>query len=123
MCSVILQDALAPVIAVAAALTLGLLSRWVFSPTRAQRQRRERLRAAHDFGLLVPLATLGARQEAERGRARLAAHGIRATVAAVPGGPVQVTADGDVLRPPGGHQILVFPDDAPRAAQVLAPGG
>jgi hypothetical protein len=114
-----MTDAAAFAFALAIALCLGFVARWVYGPTRAQRQRRERLAQARDFGLLVPLVTLPARQAAERGRAQLVRHGIRATVAQVPDGPLHVTSDGELLRPTGGHQILVFPDDVERATHVL----
>lgn len=118
-----MTDAAAFVLALAIALCLGFVARWVYGPTRAQRQRRDRLAQARDFGLLVPLITLPARQAAERGRAQLAAKGIRATVARVPDGPLRVTHDGDLIRPVGGHQILVFPDDVERATRVLDGSG
>jgi hypothetical protein len=114
-----MSDAAAFVLALGIALCLGLVARWVYGPTRAQRRRRDQLVQARDFGLLVPLVTLPARHAAERGRAHLVTHGIRATVAQVPDGPLHVTHDGDVLRPVGGHQILVFPDDVTEAARLL----
>ena len=117
-----MTDAAAFVFALAIAVSLGFVARWVYGPTRMQRRQRDRLAQAHDFGLLVPLLTLPARQAAERGRARLAANGIRATVAQLPDGPLRVTHDGDLLRPAGGHQILVFPDDVERATRVLDAG-
>lgn len=120
----VMTDAAAFVFALAIALSLGFVARWVYGPTRAQRHRRDKLAQARDFGLLVPLVTLPARQAAERGRQQLVAHGIRATVAQVPDGPLRVTNDGELLRPLGGHQILVFPDDVDRATRVLeAPDG
>src|SRR5947209_15617431 len=113
-----MTDAAAFVLALAIALCLGFVARWVYGPTRAQRRHRDRLAQSRDFGLLVPLVTVPARQAAERRRAQLAAHGIRATVAQVPDGPLRVTHDGDLLRPAGGHQILVFPNDDVRASIV-----
>ena len=118
-----MTDAAAFAFALAIALCLGFVARWVYSPTRAQRERRERLAQARDFGLLVPLLTLPTRQTAERGKAQLVAHGIRATVAKVPDGPLRVTHDGELLRPVGGHQLLVFPDDVERATRVLQGSG
>jgi hypothetical protein len=116
---VVMTDAAAFVFALAIALCLGFVARWVYGPTRAQRHRRDKLAQARDFGLLVPLVTLPARQAAERGREQLVAHGIRATVAQVPDGPLRVTGGGELLRPLGGHQILVFPDDVDRATRLL----
>jgi hypothetical protein len=113
---IVMTDAAAFLFALAIALSLGFVARWVYGPTRAQRRRRDKLAQARDFGLLVPLVTLPARQAAERGREQLVAHGIRATV---PDGPLQVTGGGELLRPLGGHQILVFPDDVDRASRVL----
>jgi hypothetical protein len=118
-----MTDAAAFTLALAIALCLGLVARWVYGPTRAQRRQRDKLAQARDFGLLVPLITLPARAVAERGREQLVAHGIRATVAQVPDGPLRVTSDGDLLRPVGGHQILVFPDDVEQASRVLHASG
>jgi hypothetical protein len=118
-----MTDAAAFAFALAIALCLGFVARWVYGPTRAQRRRRDQLAQSRDFGLLVPLVTLPARSAAERGRAQLAAHGIRATVAQVPDGPLRVTHDGDLIRPAAGHQILVVPDDVEQATRLLDASG
>ena len=118
-----MTDAAAFTLALVIALCLGFVARWVYGPTRAQRRHRDKLAQARDFGLLVPLITVPARQAAERGRAHLLAHGIRATVAQVPDGPLRVTSEGDLIRPTGGHQILVFPDDVEQATRVLNAAG
>lgn len=103
----------APLLALAAVVVLGVVSRWVFAPN-IRRSRK-------DYGLLVPVATLTAKPDAERARDRLAAAGIRATL-----GPSHQMAFVDArgfatVRPPG-HHVLVFPQDRDRAANVLSGG-
>lgn len=115
-----LHDAMWPVVAILVAVAMGGVSRWTFSPTRAQRARREQARERRDFGLLVPVTTLPQREQAELVRDLLARHGIRGTLAVVPPGPVRVTADGYLRgREAGGHQLLVFPSDAERARELV----
>lgn len=61
-----------------------------------------------DYGLLVAVATVPTRDDADMLREVLAGHGIRATVApARPGAPTPV-------------HVLVFPVDAARARDVVA---
>ena len=77
----------------------------VFVPRPAQ-PRPDQL----GFGLLVAVATTPTRADADMLREVLASHGIRATV-----------ADGDA--DPTGRataQVLVFPDDATRARDLVA---
>lgn len=101
---------LAPLMAVLVLGVLVLLTRWVFG-ARGVRLLRPRA----DYGLLTPVARLGDRASAEAARARLGEYGIRGTV--VPAG-LGFDAQG---RPwsPESAQILVFPDDADRAREVL----
>ena len=101
----------APLLALAVVVVLGVVSRWVFAPNiRGGRK---------DYGLLVPVATITAKPEAERARDQLTAAGIRATL-----GPSHQMAFVDArgfatVRPPG-HHVLVFPQDRDRAAHVLS---
>lgn len=119
-----LHYALGPVVAFLVVLGLGVLSRWWMAPSRAQRQRREQNRVRRDFGLLVPVAVVPERRDADRLAAQLSAAGIRATVVLEPPGPTLVTAQGHVQRQPGGrHQVLVFGSDEPKARAVLNSGG
>lgn len=103
----------APLLALAVVVVLGLISRWVFAPNiRGSRK---------DYGLLVPVATLTAKADAEQARDRLTAAGIRATL-----GPSHQMAFVDArgfatVRPPG-HHVLVFPQDRDRATSVLGGG-
>jgi hypothetical protein len=103
----------APLLALAVVIVLGVVSRWVFAPNiRSSRK---------DYGLLVPVATLTVKSEAEHARDRLTAVGIRATL-----GPSHQMAFVDArgfatVRPPG-HHVLVFPQDCDRAANVLSGG-
>lgn len=115
-----LRDAAGPLVAVCAVAAVVLACRWTFSPTRDQRRRREQARAGRGFGLLVPVAVVPRRGDADQLRRLLDEHGIRATAGPVPPGPVRVTADGhiDKSRQPG-FQILVFPEDLDRATVVV----
>ncbi len=118
-----LHFALGPAVAVVVALALALVSRWAFAPSRQQRRERERAWAHRDFGLLVPVATVGRRGDAEELCRLLGGHGIRATSTEAPPGPVRVSARGDVERPGGGgHHVLVFERDAGRARRLVSTG-
>ena len=65
--------------------------------------------APADYGLLVSVASAATRADADMLRELLAAHGIRATVAAT-----------DPRRPRSGRvEVLVFPDDASRARDLV----
>jgi len=115
-----LHYSVGPAIALAVVVGLGYVSRWAMAPTRDQRRERARARSRRDFGLLVPVLTVRARDEAVRVRTLLEEHGIRGTVAEEPPGPVRVTADGRTVRPSGGgHQVLVFQADEPRARALI----
>lgn len=96
-----------PVVAMAALGLIVLLCRWVFSTShRDQRvaQRRTAAVSAADFGLLVPVATVRAPEDAELLRDVLKQAGIRGTVAASPDGALS---------------LLVFRDDALRAKDLV----
>jgi hypothetical protein len=117
-----LDYAIAPLVALAVVLGLGFVSRWWMAPTPAQQRQREQNRARRDFGLLVPVAVVPARREADRLAALLKASGIRATVVMEPPGPTLVSGSGNVRRQPGGrHQVLVFGADEPPARALLPP--
>ncbi|MFI5777705.1 hypothetical protein [Nocardia sp. NPDC051570] len=72
------------------------------------------MRATDDYGLLVAVATVFDRRAAEAVRLMLRAEGIRATSAPTTPGPVQ-----RALRRTVGLCILVFPEDADRARDIL----
>lgn len=85
-----------------------LLCRWVFSTSHRDRrtaQRRPQAAPGSDFGLLVPVATVRAREDADLLRGVLATAGIRGTVAAAP---------------EGGLSLLVFRSDADRARDLVS---
>ncbi|SFL51542.1 hypothetical protein [Geodermatophilus ruber] len=77
---------------------LALFLRWAFAPD-------ERRRPPTDDGLLTPVATLARRESALALRAVLSDAGIRSTVRG--SGPHRV-------------EVLVFPEDADRAARLAA---
>ena len=98
-----------PLVACAALLVIILLCRWVFST--ADRDRRAARRASTtsparsaDYGLLVPIATVRTRDDAEMLRGVLLGAGIRCTVAA------------DAT----GADVLVFRADALRARDLVS---
>lgn len=118
-----LHYSVGPTIAFIVVIGLGYVSRWAMAPTREQRRQRERARARRDFGLLVPVLSTRQRDEAVQARTLLEQNGIRGTVSEEPPGPVRVTADGHTIRPSGGgHQVLVFQDDEPKARRLLERG-
>ncbi|MFL6136930.1 MAG: hypothetical protein ACJ74O_03930 [Frankiaceae bacterium] len=94
------------------ALTMRRLNRSLrtFLPRPAARDRDD---AAGDYGLLVTVATVPTRDDAEMLREVLAANGIRATVATAPPDDA-----GRAGRAP--LRVLVFPDDAARARDLVA---
>ena len=98
-----------PVVALAAAVGLGALARWAFSPPG-----RKPGSSRHDFGLLVPATRALPRTEAERIQSLLAGHGIRATIAPAGEG---YDASGRPW-PPGSVHVLVFRQDADRAREI-----
>ena len=98
-----------PLISLVALVVVVLLCRWVFSTrdrdTRT-RARLEKARGRGDYGLLVPVATVRAEQDAEHLRAVLRHAGIRGTVAAG--------------EQPGERVVLVFRAEADRARELVA---
>lgn len=97
---------------VALALAMVLLCRWVFGQkgTRRGTQRP-------DYGLLVPVLRTDHRPAADQARERLAAAGLRATVASA---GIGYTHDGRPW-PADACVLLVFPPDVDAANQLLRP--
>jgi hypothetical protein len=99
----------APLISLVGLGVILLLCRWTFS-TSSRESRLAARRAAvvagrgGDFGLLVPVASVPSRDDAEALRTVLAAAGIRCTIA----------ADAD------GVDVLVFRQDALRARELVS---
>ena len=103
-----------PVMAVIALGVIVLLCRWVFSTsTRDQRKalQLERARSRGDYGLLVPIAAVRTRDDAEMLRGLLRDAGIRCTVSA---------ADAPAGTAPPGWTVLVFRADALRASELVS---
>ena len=98
-----------PVIAFAVLALLALFMRWAFGTGYGQ-DKGGRAAPPADDGLLTTVATLSRRESALALRAVLSDAGIRSTV-----------------RCPAPHRadVLVFPEDAPRARSLAAtfPGG
>lgn len=99
-----------PLVACAALVVIILICRWVFSTSHrdARTARRTAVVAAAsrggDYGLLVPVASVRTRDDAEMLRVLLRDAGIRCTVA----------ADDD------GAEVLVFRADALRARDLVS---
>jgi len=98
-----------PLVAFAALVVLILICRWVFSTTHRDERTARRLVAlaaprGGDYGLLVPIATVRTRADAEMLRAVLREAGIRCTV----------SADDE------GADVLVFRADALRARDLVS---
>jgi hypothetical protein len=104
-----------PTIALVAVAVLSIACRWTFAPVRGQRHRTGRLPrpASRDFGLLVQVATLRTRDDAEDVLGALRGRGIRSTVAPATGAP-------DGPDEPADWQVLVFAADARAAQDALA---
>jgi hypothetical protein len=101
---------LGPVVAVAALGLIALICRWVFSTDHRDdrtTRRTEKALAAGDYGLLVPVATVRTRADADMLRDVLRGSGVRAGVSAG-------TSDD------GRHQVLVFQKDLARARELVA---
>ena len=94
--------AVRPLILLGAFVVILLLMRWVFTPGGGIVPRKRLQLGPPDYGLLVPVATTETPERAVELRDRLAAEGIRATLA------------------PDGVEVLVFTADADRAREVLA---
>jgi hypothetical protein len=98
---------LAPFVAFAAVALLALICRWVFSTDHRddrEARRLEQALAAGDYGLLVPVATVRTRDDAEMLQAVLRDAGVRAGVS---------EQDGTL-------QVLVFTKDLARARALVA---
>lgn len=98
-----------PLIAIVAMIVIVLICRWVFATDHREHRaarRAEQLRSRGDYGLLVPVATVRTRDDAELLRTVLQEAGIRGTVAA-----------GEL---PGELVVLVFRADAPRARTLVS---
>jgi hypothetical protein len=99
-----------------ALLALGvivLICRWVFSTAPRDRrtaERRARVRARGDYGLLVPVATTRTAGDADLLRGLLRDAGVRCTVTA---------GSSDSPAQPGTWQLLVFRADAERASALV----
>lgn len=98
-----------PLVALAAMVVLVLICRWVFSTKERDERTARRLAAlgaprGGDYGLLVPIATVRTRADAEMLRTVLQAGGVRCTI----------SADDD------GAEVLVFRADALRARDLVS---
>jgi hypothetical protein len=98
--------------AVLLVLVMVVLCRWAFG-TRGVR----RVNPRPDYGMLAVALRSDTEASAENARRRLAAAGIRATVAPAGAG---FTANGRPW-PSDAHVVLVFPPDLPAAEQLLHP--
>ena len=100
----VVNSPLVPIVAVAALGLIVLICRWVFSTDyRDDRTARriDKVMSAGDYGLLVPVATVRTRDDAEMLRDVLKAAGIRAGVS-------------------GDLEVLVFSKDLARAKQLVS---
>jgi hypothetical protein len=98
-----------PLVACAALLVIILMCRWVFSTKDRDKRAARRAQSATsartaDYGLLVPIATVKTRDDAEMLRSVLRSAGIRCTVAA----------------DETGADVLVFRADALRARDLVS---
>lgn len=93
---------LGPIVAAVALGVIVLICRWVFSTdVRDDRSARRTEQAIGDFGLLVPVATVRTRDDAEMLKGVLADAGIRAGIS-------------------GEYDVLVFSADLDRARGLVA---
>lgn len=107
-----------PLVAAAALGIIILICRWVFSTTHRDdrtARRLEKAQARGDYGLLVPVAQVRTRDDAEMLRAVLQEAAIRCTLgqSGDPGGDA-----GSADAP--GLALLVFRADAERARDLVA---
>jgi hypothetical protein len=101
------QSLLDPLVAVAALGLLMLICRWVFSTGHRESRgarRLDRVLSARDYGLLVAVATVRTRDDAEMLRDVLKSAGVRAGI----------SDDSGEL------QVLVFSKDLARARQLVS---
>lgn len=93
---------LAPLVAAAALGIIMLICRWVFSTdSRDERTARRLEKAIGDYGLLVPVANVRTRDDAEMLQGLLRDAGIRAGIS-------------------GEYEVLVFTKDLDRARNLVA---
>ena len=98
---------LGPLVAMAALGVIILMCRWVFSTDQRDDRTQRRLDkiAAHgDLGLLVPVATVRTRDDAEMLRDVLVAAGVRAGI----------SGEADIL------EVMVFSKDLERARGLVS---
>ena len=96
-----------PVVALAALGLIALLCRWVFSTEHRDERTARRLEKAlttRDYGLLVPVASVRTRDDADMLRQVLREAGLRAGVSEAE----------------GGLQVLVFQKDLSRARELVS---
>ena len=111
-----------PLVAAGALGVIILICRWVFSTTHRDDRTARRLakaRSRGDYGLLVPVARVRTRDDAEMLRAVLAGAGIRCTIGTAEGtagAPAERSAEAE--RP--GLAVLVFRTDADRARDLVS---
>ena len=99
-----------PLVAAAALGVIILICRWVFSTTHRDdrtARRLEKARARGDYGLLVPVAQVRTRDDAEMLRTVLQDADIRCTL-------------GETADDPAGLAVLVFRADAERARDLVS---
>ena len=99
--------ALGPTIALVVVGVLVLLLRWTFSHGRSLVERRPQQGTSEEYGLLEVVSAPPTFVEAEVQRRTLTDAGIRATLAPTTEGP----------------RVMVFPDEAGLARQILAGPG
>lgn len=107
-----LHFVLGPVVAVAALGVITLICRWVFSTDGRDERAAKRLEKAlssHDYGLLVSVATVRTRDDADMLRAVLQDAGVRSSISPDP-------------RDPAVLEVLVFQRDVDRARRLVATG-
>ena len=98
-----------PLVSLGALVVICLLCRWVFSTSHRDKRKVDRTASVvasrrGDYGLLVPIASVRTRDDAEMLRTVLATAGIRCTI----------TTDAD------GADVLVFRQDALRARDLVS---
>ena len=98
--------AFGPIVAVALVGVFALILRWAFRRGSSVVAAPPQPGSAAEYGLLVPVASPSTYVEGEILRQRLESRGVRANLATTLDGP----------------RVLVWPDDAERARQVLATG-
>ena len=111
-----------PLVAAGALGVIILICRWVFSTTHRDDRTARRLakaRSRGDYGLLVPVARVRTRDDAEMLRAVLGGAGIRCTIGTAES-TAEGTADGTAQAERPGLAVLVFRTDADRARDLVS---